>query len=64
MGLATNLSSLAGTPLPLGEAAERIYNQVIQEQPVLAKKDFSSVYQYLKKLSEQGKKVRVRYETV
>ncbi|KAF5373056.1 hypothetical protein D9758_001705 [Tetrapyrgos nigripes] len=63
MGLATNLSSLAGTPLPLGEAAECIYNQVIQEQPTLGKKDFSSVYQYLKNLSEEGKKVRVRYET-
>ncbi|THV07856.1 3-hydroxyisobutyrate dehydrogenase [Dendrothele bispora CBS 962.96] len=64
MGLATNLSSLAGTPLPLGEAAEHIYSQVIQEQPALERKDFSSVYQYLKDMSQQGKKVRVRYEIV
>lgn len=48
MGLATQVAATTGTPLPLGQAAEAMYARVIEEQPELARKDFSSVYQYLK----------------
>lgn len=48
MGLATDIGDKYGVPLPLGEAAENIYNDVIEKEPELAKKDFSSVYQYLR----------------
>ncbi|RDB21345.1 3-hydroxyisobutyrate dehydrogenase, mitochondrial [Hypsizygus marmoreus] len=47
MGLATDIGKQTKSPLPLGEVAESIYAQVIKEQPVLSRKDFSSVYQYL-----------------
>lgn len=32
----------------MGEAAERMYAEVIEAEPELAKKDFSSVYKYLR----------------
>lgn len=48
MGLASQLASETSTPLPLGGAAEKMYQKVISEEPGLAKKDFSSVYSYLK----------------
>ncbi|TFK42766.1 3-hydroxyisobutyrate dehydrogenase [Crucibulum laeve] len=48
MGLATGIAHKTESPLPLGELAEKIYSQVIQKQPELARKDFSSVYRYLK----------------
>ncbi|TDL27253.1 3-hydroxyisobutyrate dehydrogenase [Rickenella mellea] len=47
MGLATDSANAAGTPLPLGQMAQNIYEKVIREKPDLARKDFSSVYQYL-----------------
>jgi 3-hydroxyisobutyrate dehydrogenase len=47
MSLATEIASQSKSPLPLGEAAKSIYAQVVEEQPGLARKDFSSVYRYL-----------------
>jgi 3-hydroxyisobutyrate dehydrogenase len=47
MSLATEIANHSGSPLPLGEAAESIYAQVVKEQPALARKDFSSVYRFL-----------------
>ncbi|TFK67904.1 3-hydroxyisobutyrate dehydrogenase, partial [Pluteus cervinus] len=47
MGLATNSATSTGTPLPLGRAAEAFYKEAIEQQPELARKDFSSVYRYL-----------------
>ena len=48
MGLASDVARQRESPLPLGEAAKEIYAKIIQQRPDLAKKDFSSVYQYLK----------------
>jgi 3-hydroxyisobutyrate dehydrogenase len=48
MGLASDVARQAQTPRPLGEAARDIYNSVVEKQPQLAKKDFSSVYRFLK----------------
>ena len=48
MGLATDLAEATGTPLPLGNAAEKIYADVVSEDAELANKDFSSVYRYLR----------------
>lgn len=47
MGLATDIAGQCSSPLPLGKAAERIYGDVVKQQPELARKDFSSVYRYL-----------------
>lgn len=49
MGLAIGVGETVGTPLPLGKAAERIYAEVVEGEPELAGKDFSSVYTYLSK---------------
>lgn len=59
MGLATEIASTSGTPLPLGEAAASIYEEVLKRQPELAKKDFSSVYVYLDRIAEEGKKIHL-----
>lgn len=59
MGLATDIASTSGTPLPLGEAAASIYEEVLKRQPELAKKDFSSVYVYFDKIAEEGKKIHL-----
>ena len=56
MGLAKDIANQQDNPLPLGEAAEGIYNQVVKTNPELAKRDFSSVYLYLK---EAGRRVKV-----
>ena len=48
MGLATEIGDTFGSPLPLGEAAEKIYADVVEQEPQLARKDFSSVYLYLR----------------
>ncbi|OSD01667.1 3-hydroxyisobutyrate dehydrogenase [Trametes coccinea BRFM310] len=48
MGLATDLAESTGIPLPMGHAAEKIYADVVSEDPELANKDFSSVYRYLR----------------
>ncbi|KAH9001466.1 3-hydroxyisobutyrate dehydrogenase [Lactarius akahatsu] len=47
LGLATEVSKLSGSPVPLGEAAEGIYADAVERYPELSKKDFSSVYRYL-----------------
>lgn len=48
MGLATEAGDMLSCPLPMGEAAEKMYAEVIQAEPDLANKDFSSVYKYLR----------------
>jgi len=48
MGLASNVAQKQRSPLPLGEAAQEIYSQVVRQQPELSTKDFSSVYRFLK----------------
>lgn len=58
MGLASNVANLAGCPIPLGEVAQTIYSQMIKEHPDLARKDFSSVYEYLRRAMEEGKAVK------
>ncbi|KIK63703.1 hypothetical protein GYMLUDRAFT_448303 [Collybiopsis luxurians FD-317 M1] len=55
MGLASNMASLAGCPIPMGEAAEALYAQMIQESSELGRKDFSSIYVQLEKQSKQPK---------
>ncbi|PFH49120.1 hypothetical protein AMATHDRAFT_63843 [Amanita thiersii Skay4041] len=57
MGLATGIAQEEGSPLPLGEAAERLYHQVASSPGGLARKDFSSVYLYLKEAMQAGRKV-------
>ena len=47
MGLATHIGKEVVSSLPLGEAAENIYRRMVEEEPVLARKDFSSVYKFL-----------------
>ncbi|THH10269.1 hypothetical protein EW145_g1430 [Phellinidium pouzarii] len=42
MGLAFKSANLVGTALPLGTAAKRIYEDVIESSPELARKDFSN----------------------
>lgn len=58
MGLATNGSNVTGSPLPLAEAAAKIYLDAVEKYPELVRKDFSSVYTYLKRAAEEGRKVR------
>jgi 3-hydroxyisobutyrate dehydrogenase len=48
MGLASTLAKTQKSPLPLGELAEKIYAQVIESNDSLIRKDFSSVYVYLR----------------
>lgn len=59
MGLATAIAAKSQSPLPLGGAAENIYAEVINRQPELARKDFSSVYEYLRIAAQEGKKVHM-----
>lgn len=59
MGLASNVAAMAGCPIPLGQAAEALYAQMIEEQPELARKDFSSVYKFLRKTAEERKAVKL-----
>lgn len=47
MKLATELGKKFGSPLPLTEAAEELYAAALSSKPELAKKDFSSIYQFL-----------------
>lgn len=53
MGLATGVGKSLGSPLPLGSAAEGLYAEIVETEPELAGRDFSSVYKYLK--SRSGK---------
>jgi 3-hydroxyisobutyrate dehydrogenase len=57
MGLASNIATNFRTPLPLGEAARSIYAEVIEQQPELSRKDFSSVYRYLQTAAQEGRRV-------
>ncbi len=52
MGLATEIAKKNNSALPLGEAAEALYDKAIQDQPELATRDFSSVYKYLQAKSQ------------
>lgn len=54
MRLATDIASARSSPLPLGQAARDLYARVLKVSPELARKDFSSVYRYLKDLSGDG----------
>ena len=47
MGLATNVSRELGSPVPLAEAAEKIYMEAVERYSELSRKDFSAVYEYL-----------------
>ncbi|KAJ7093178.1 NAD binding domain of 6-phosphogluconate dehydrogenase-domain-containing protein [Mycena epipterygia] len=47
MGLATDIATQTGTELPLGDAARRLYCLMMEQQPELGRKDFSSVYRFL-----------------
>lgn len=53
MGLAKDIAEAMKSPLPLGSAAEEIYADVIEDDPELANKDFSSVYRYLRLAANQ-----------
>ena len=60
MGLATEAADMLGCPLPMGEAAEKVYADIIEDEPEYAKKDFSSVYQYLRvSADEESRKGRL-----
>ncbi|KAF7322530.1 NAD dependent epimerase dehydratase family protein [Mycena chlorophos] len=48
MGLASDIATKTGTRLPLGDAALELYAKMIKERPELGKKDFSSVYEYIR----------------
>lgn len=52
MGLATEIAKKNNSALPLGEAAEELYEKAIQDQPELAARDFSSIYKYLRTRSQ------------
>lgn len=47
MGLASDIATKQNSALPLGRAAQEIYERVVEEKE-LARKDFSSVYLYLR----------------
>lgn len=49
MKLATEIGKSTGTSLPLGKAAEEIYDTMVARYEDLARKDFSSVYKYLER---------------
>ena len=51
MGLATDSASATDTPSLLGAAAQKIYEDAVRSDPALARKDFSSVYRYLEKMT-------------
>ncbi|KAF9475070.1 3-hydroxyisobutyrate dehydrogenase [Pholiota conissans] len=48
MGLATDVAQQRQSPLPMAKAAKELYARIVEKRPELAKKDFSSVYLYLK----------------
>lgn len=54
MGLATDSASAAKTPLLLGAAAQKIYEDAVKNEPELARKDFSSMYRYLEKMTSSS----------
>lgn len=52
MGLATEIAKKNNSAMPLGEAAEALYEKAIQDEPELAAQDFSSIYKYLRTRSQ------------
>lgn len=54
MGLATDLAAQYDSPLPLAAAATELYKQAIAKDESYAKKDFSVLYEYLKKHASQS----------
>lgn len=52
MGLASDLARKTGTLLPLGDTARGVYSGMMEKQPELGRKDFSSVYRFLASTSE------------
>ncbi|KAI0316785.1 NAD binding domain of 6-phosphogluconate dehydrogenase-domain-containing protein [Amylostereum chailletii] len=62
LGLAIDVSTETGSPLPLAEAAKRLYEDAVKRHPELSKKDFSSVYRYLETAGAEGRRVRVGEE--
>jgi 3-hydroxyisobutyrate dehydrogenase-like beta-hydroxyacid dehydrogenase len=51
MRLAIELANGNDSPLPLGKASEHIYADALEKQPKYARKDFSSMYDYLRSSS-------------
>ncbi|KAJ6606556.1 3-hydroxyisobutyrate dehydrogenase [Mycena vulgaris] len=47
MGLAADIAARTETHLPLGDAARKVYSQMIEQHPEMGRKDFSSVYRFL-----------------
>lgn len=52
MGLATEIASTVGSALPMGRVAEVLYAKAVEADPEIAKKDFSSIYSYLRELEQ------------
>ncbi|KAF7359383.1 NAD dependent epimerase dehydratase family protein [Mycena sanguinolenta] len=52
MGLASDLAKKTETKLVLGDAARGLYSRMMEQQPELARKDFSSVYRFLNRRSD------------
>ncbi|KZO89779.1 hypothetical protein CALVIDRAFT_547738 [Calocera viscosa TUFC12733] len=57
MGLAIDSGTSTETPLPLGQAAQHIYKDVVTRHAELATKDFSSVYRYLERAAADKRPV-------
>ncbi|KAF7338640.1 3-hydroxyisobutyrate dehydrogenase [Mycena venus] len=47
MGLATDIAEKTESSLPIGWAARQVYSRMMEQQPELSRKDFSSVYKFL-----------------
>ncbi|KAI0256492.1 NAD binding domain of 6-phosphogluconate dehydrogenase-domain-containing protein [Lactifluus subvellereus] len=59
LGLATNVSKASGSPVPLAEAAEKMYEDSVKRYPELSKRDFSSIYRYLEGAMKEGRRIRI-----
>jgi 3-hydroxyisobutyrate dehydrogenase len=57
LGLATNVSKALGSPVPLAEAAEKVYEDSVRRYPELSKRDFSSIYRYLEGAMKEGRRI-------
>lgn len=54
MNLATQAAIAADSPMPLGEAAKFLYDEVVRyDGGRLARKDFSVVYQFLREVNAE-----------
>ncbi|KAH7889932.1 NAD binding domain of 6-phosphogluconate dehydrogenase-domain-containing protein [Phlebopus sp. FC_14] len=56
MYLATDIATVTGSPLPLGESARDFYAEVLRRRPQLARKDFSSVYLHLEEVGNGARR--------